>query len=99
MSLRNSGIITPLPRVTLVLGGARFPAETGSPNSCWTSIRGQVCLATAEILDEEMARRVRLHRARRDADCPDARGAAGPREGGVAETAKSAAVLVGASPL
>lgn len=94
MSLGISGIITPLPPVTLVLGGARSGKSRFAEQLLDQHPGARVYLATAEILDEEMAERVRLHRARRDADCRTREEPLALAEAIVAETAKGAAVLV-----
>lgn len=63
----NGGI---LPRVTLVLGGARSGKSRHAEQLIETALGGQIYegatyLATAEALDDEMKARVDEHRARR----------------------------------
>ena len=94
MSLGVSGIITPLPPVTLVLGGARSGKSRYAEGLLDGHTGRRVYLATAEILDDEMAERVRLHKARRDADCRTVEEPLEIAQTIVAETAKGAAVLV-----
>ena len=94
MSLGISGIITPLPPVTLVLGGARSGKSRFAEGLLDQHPGQRVYLATAEILDAEMAERVRLHRERRDADCRTREEPLALADAIVAETAKGAAVLV-----
>jgi len=94
MSLGVSGIITPLPPVTLVLGGARSGKSRFAEGLLDGHPGRRVYLATAEILDDEMAERVRLHKARRDADCRTVEEPLDIAATIVAETAKGAAVLV-----
>jgi adenosylcobinamide kinase / adenosylcobinamide-phosphate guanylyltransferase len=94
MSLGISGIITPLPPVTLVLGGARSGKSRFAEQLLDQHPGARVYLATAEILDAEMAERVRVHRARRDADCRTREEPLALAAAIVAETAKGAAVLV-----
>jgi adenosylcobinamide kinase/adenosylcobinamide-phosphate guanylyltransferase len=67
-SLGVSGIITSLPPVTLVLGGARSGKSRYAESLVDRHPGRRTYLATAEILDDEMAERVKKHRERRDSD-------------------------------
>lgn len=57
--------VTNLPPVTLVLGGARSGKSRFAEQLLDREPRNRVYLATAEILDDEMADRVRHHRTQR----------------------------------
>ena len=89
-----SGIITPLPALTLVLGGARSGKSTHAESLLDTHTGKRVYLATAEIRDDEMAARVKLHRDRRDPDWGLVEEPLAMPQRLVAETEKGAAVLV-----
>ena len=89
-----TGLITPLPAVTLVLGGARSGKSVYAESLLDTHTGRRTYLATAEIRDDEMAARVKLHRDRRDADWGLAEEPLELAQRLVAETEKGAAVLV-----
>jgi adenosylcobinamide kinase / adenosylcobinamide-phosphate guanylyltransferase len=94
MAANSAGTTQSLPPVTLVLGGARSGKSNFAERIAVTHSRGCVYLATAEIGDDEMAERVRKHKARREAHW---RTVEAPLEIGsaiVAETEQGAAVLV-----
>jgi adenosylcobinamide kinase/adenosylcobinamide-phosphate guanylyltransferase len=57
-----------LPPVTLVLGGARSGKSRFAESLMARVPRNRVYLATAEIFDDEMAERVRLHKEQRGPD-------------------------------
>jgi len=94
MAAIAAGTTQSLPPVTLVLGGARSGKSGFAERITVVHLRGCAYLATAEIGDDEMAERVRKHRARREAHW---RTVEAPLEIGpaiVAETEQGAAVLV-----
>jgi adenosylcobinamide kinase/adenosylcobinamide-phosphate guanylyltransferase len=94
MAAISAGSGAALPPVTLVLGGARSGKSAFAEGLVAGHRRGCVYLATAEIHDEEMRERVRLHRARRDAQWRTAEAPLDLSGALVAETAQGAAVLV-----
>ena len=55
-----------LPPLTLILGGARS-GKSAFAESLFTGQDEPIYIATAQIYDDEMADRVRLHQARRPA--------------------------------
>jgi adenosylcobinamide kinase/adenosylcobinamide-phosphate guanylyltransferase len=93
-SLGFSGIASPLPPVTLVLGGARSGKSRYAEGLLDRHPGRRVYLATAEVLDEEMATRVQTHRARRDEDWKTVEEPLALAATLKAETEQGAAVLV-----
>lgn len=89
-----SGLVSPLPAVTLVLGGARSGKSVHAERLLDSHPRRRVYVATAEIRDAEMAERVQQHRARRDPDWGLVEEPLDLPRRLVAETEKGAAVLV-----
>ena len=94
VSLGLSGVATPLPPVTLVLGGARSGKSRYAEALVDRHTGRRVYLATAEILDDEMAARVKPHRARRDSDWKTVEEPLELAQAVKAETEQGAAVLV-----
>ena len=93
-ALGISGVVTPLPPVTLVLGGARSGKSRYAESLIDRHPGRRVYLATAEVLDEEMAQRVEAHRARRDEDWKTVEEPLALAAALKAETEQGAAVLV-----
>ena len=89
-----AGIITPLPPVTLILGGARSGKSRYAETLIDTHPGHRVYLATAEIGDAEMADRVKAHRDRRGEDWKTVEEPLAIAEALKAETEQGAAVLV-----
>ena len=83
-----------MPPVTLVLGGARSGKSAFAEGMVAGHRRGCVYLATAEIHDDEMKERVRLHKARRDAQWRTVEAPLELAQALVAETEQGAAILV-----
>ena len=94
LSLGLSGVITPLPPVTLVLGGARSGKSRYAEGLLDRHPGRRVYLATAEVLDDEMAARVKAHRDRRDEDWKTVEEPLALAAALKAETEQGAAVLV-----
>jgi adenosylcobinamide kinase/adenosylcobinamide-phosphate guanylyltransferase len=94
MAANSAGSVRALPPVTLMLGGARSGKSSFAEQTIVTHRRGCVYVATAEILDPEMAERVRQHRARRDANWRSIEAPMDIAGAIVAETEQGAAVLV-----
>jgi len=93
-SLGISGVITSLPPVTLVLGGARSGKSRYAEGLLDRHPGRRVYLATAEVLDDEMAARVKAHRDRRDEDWKTVEEPLALAAALKAETEQGAAVLV-----
>jgi adenosylcobinamide kinase/adenosylcobinamide-phosphate guanylyltransferase len=89
-----SGVITPLPPVTLVLGGARSGKSRYAEGLVDRHPGRRTYLATAEVLDAEMAARVKAHRDRRDSDWKTVEEPLALAAALKAETEQGAAVLV-----
>jgi adenosylcobinamide kinase/adenosylcobinamide-phosphate guanylyltransferase len=94
MAANQAGTTHSLPPVTLVLGGARSGKSSYAEAMTVAHPRGCVYLATAEIGDDEMAKRVRRHRARRAAHWRTREAPLELAAAIVAETEQGAAVLV-----
>ena len=94
MAANRAGTAPSLPPVTLILGGARSGKSSFAETMTITHPRGCIYLATAEIGDEEMAERVRKHRARREAHWRTVEAPLELAPAIVAETEQGAAVLV-----
>jgi len=94
MAAKQAGTTQSLPPVTLVLGGARSGKSSFAERMTVAHPRGCVYLATAEVGDEEMAERVRRHRARREANWRMVEAPLDIAGALVAETEQGAAVLV-----
>jgi adenosylcobinamide kinase/adenosylcobinamide-phosphate guanylyltransferase len=93
-ALGVSGVITPLPPLTLVLGGARSGKSRYAEGLLDRHPGRRTYLATAEVLDGEMAERVKAHRDRRDADWKTVEEPLDLANALKAETEQGAAVLV-----
>lgn len=93
-ALGMSGVITPLPPVTLVLGGARSGKSRYAEGLIERHPGRCTYLATAEVLDAEMAERVQAHRDRRDSDWRTVEAPLELAAALKAETEQGAAVLV-----
>jgi adenosylcobinamide kinase/adenosylcobinamide-phosphate guanylyltransferase len=93
-ALGVSGIATSLPPVTLVLGGARSGKSRYAESLLDLHPGRRTYLATAEILDDEMAERVKAHRQRRDSDWKTIEEPLELAAALTAETEQGAAVLV-----
>jgi adenosylcobinamide kinase/adenosylcobinamide-phosphate guanylyltransferase len=89
-----SGLVTPLPALTLVLGGARSGKSRYAEELLDRHTGKRTYIATAEIRDAEMAERVKLHRDRRDPDWRLVEEPLALATTLVSETEKGAAVLV-----
>ena len=89
-----SGLVSPLPPVTLVLGGARSGKSRYAESLLERHPGRRVYLATAEVLDDEMAARVQGHRDRRDNDWKTVEEPLALAAALKAETEQGAAVLV-----
>jgi adenosylcobinamide kinase/adenosylcobinamide-phosphate guanylyltransferase len=59
--------VTPLPRLTFVLGGARSGKSRYAESLVMACAPPWVYVATAQAFDEEMSTRIAVHRNRRDA--------------------------------
>ena len=94
LALGVSGVITPLPPVTLVLGGARSGKSRYAEALIDKHPGRRTYLATAEILDDEMKARVQAHRDRRDSDWKTVEEPLYLANALKAETEQGAAVLV-----
>ncbi|HEX6120500.1 MAG TPA: bifunctional adenosylcobinamide kinase/adenosylcobinamide-phosphate guanylyltransferase [Dongiaceae bacterium] len=94
MAANSAGITQSLPPVTLVLGGARSGKSSFAERITVAHPRGCAYLATAEIGDDEMADRVRRHRARREAQWRTVEAPLEVAAAIMAETEQGAAVLV-----
>jgi len=94
MAAIQAGTTQPLPPITLVLGGARSGKSSFAERFAATHARGCVYVATAEIGDEEMAERVRKHKARREGHWRTVEAPLEVAPAIVAETEQGAAVLV-----
>jgi len=93
-ALGVSGVITNLPPVTLVLGGARSGKSRYAEGLVDKHPGRRTYLATAEVLDAEMAERVKIHRDRRDCDWKTVEAPLELAATLKAETEQGAAVLV-----
>ena len=89
-----SGVISHLPPVTLVLGGARSGKSRYAEGLVDRHPGRRTYLATAEILDDEMDVRVKAHRERRDGDWKTVEEPLELARALKAETEQGAAVLV-----
>jgi adenosylcobinamide kinase/adenosylcobinamide-phosphate guanylyltransferase len=94
LKLGVSGVITPLPPLTLVLGGARSGKSRYAEGLVDRHPGRRTYLATAEVLDDEMAVRVKAHRERRDSDWKTVEEPLDLAARLKAETEQGAAVLV-----
>jgi adenosylcobinamide kinase/adenosylcobinamide-phosphate guanylyltransferase len=94
VALGMSGVITPLPPLTLVLGGARSGKSRYAEGLIDRHPGRRTYLATAEILDDEMSARVKAHRDRRDSDWKTVEEPLALAQALKAETEQGAAVLV-----